>query len=239
MSQSTSLFVPIDLEALCVGVYDVQGTKNSPAYGTRQFARLTNDFSNLPYLDSDGQVQNGRKAALSEEVLPGYFNLAGGDPLDIGVHLHWALPDALTHGESTDQGTIDFPEAPNRWLVVRMVESNNQPEVTAWVVTSDELWDKEGASPDKQNQQSRAVPLQPVINKLPTKSFSAMGRVTEYTSWDEPVNQPAISKNTALGYGIPTYAAVYAHSQNVFGFYDPLDDHAFFTSSNISRFLAF
>src|SRR5436189_2625343 len=40
----------------------------------------------------------------------------------IGVHLHWALPDALTHGvkpAGDAKAPIQFPLVPNRWLVVR------------------------------------------------------------------------------------------------------------------------
>ena len=58
-----------------------------------------------------------------------------------GVYLHWALPDALTHGNAEGDTAI-FPAAPDRWLVLRMSPSGrflarNQigmRAVTGWVL---------------------------------------------------------------------------------------------------------
>src|SRR5450759_4284740 len=36
-----------------------------------------------------------------------------------GVYLHWALPDALTHGDATGD-EVKFPAIPDRWLVIRV-----------------------------------------------------------------------------------------------------------------------
>ena len=39
-----------------------------------------------------------------------------------GVHLHWALPDALLRGkESEAGGELEMPELPDRWVVLRML----------------------------------------------------------------------------------------------------------------------
>lgn len=35
-----------------------------------------------------------------------------------GVHLHWAMPDGLTHGREKE-GRTTYHALPNRWLVVR------------------------------------------------------------------------------------------------------------------------
>ena len=45
------------------------------------------------------------------------------DPLAPGVHLHWALPDALTAGEAIDvdgDGDLEMPPLPDRWVVTRV-----------------------------------------------------------------------------------------------------------------------
>src|SRR5262245_36318994 len=94
-SRGPSLVVPIDLAALCVGQNDQGGTTEQP-YGTGNFARIAADFSILPYLNDDGASVNTR-AYVSEQVVPQPFaEVPSG--LEPGVHLHWALPDALAHG---------------------------------------------------------------------------------------------------------------------------------------------
>ncbi|KAL2214431.1 hypothetical protein CC79DRAFT_1392288 [Sarocladium strictum] len=71
-----------------------------------------------------------------------------------GVYLHWTIPriyrSGITDAEKEDSATgglPNFPEAPSRWLVVRLIQdmSTVQPEaarttlqpLTAWVVESD------------------------------------------------------------------------------------------------------
>ena len=66
-----------------------------------------------------------------------------------GVHLHWALPDGLTHGIAGQNGQgADFPMIPNRWLVVRLWDqTETKPESSlqfrAWIVESDTITDKD------------------------------------------------------------------------------------------------
>lgn len=226
MATSNSLYVPIDLEAFCVGVYDVNG-KDGSGYGTSNFAKISNDFSRLPYANSGGEQIHANNAPVSETVLPGHFAENPVKILDTGIHLHWALPDALAHGENDESGSITFREAPNRWLVVRTVKTDAAPDLTAWVVASDQLWDQasdfDSANP---NFISKAVPIKAMLNS-PDKPFQAMGFTTDYSSFEEASVKQAISKHTAVGYGETTYAAAYAHSQNVFGLYDQLKDYAF------------
>lgn len=56
-----------------------------------------------------------------------------------GVRLHWALPDALTHGRTPEGGgeTI-FPLVPNRWLIARFnLPAGGKWECKLWVIQSD------------------------------------------------------------------------------------------------------
>ena len=74
------------------------------------------DFSRLPYWDGRREV-NRDVANISEELIARPFQDRGLQ-LKKGVHLHWALPQALTRGAIGEDGTT-FPAVPNRWLVTR------------------------------------------------------------------------------------------------------------------------
>ena len=60
-------------------------------------------------------------------------------PIEPGIHLHWALPNALTHSRHDGDGETEQPCIPNRWLVVRMWRTIGDSTVStkAWVVESD------------------------------------------------------------------------------------------------------
>src|SRR5205814_2146006 len=47
------------------------------------------------------------------------FDTSSANNPTVGIHLHWALPDALTHGGQADTGQFAFPLVPNRWLIAR------------------------------------------------------------------------------------------------------------------------
>ncbi|MCU0910417.1 MAG: hypothetical protein MUE98_03455, partial [Rhodobacteraceae bacterium] len=224
---SDTLVVPIDLAALCVGATDVNGSATQP-YGTKDFSRLAPDFSLLPYA-ADGIARNSGPY-LSTQVLPGTFQKAS-DPLDVGIHLHWALPQALTHGTQDEAGAIAFQAAPNRWLVLRIATNTAVPkspstDLKAWILESDRLWDGEAPlqpGDPVQNMTSLAVPIEPDPNVQPNKSWKSLGRVFQLDGWSEdPSAQRA--DLTSLGYGEATYAATYQLCPNVFGFWDTLDD---------------
>ena len=86
------LVVPIDVEALCIGT--------DPG---AVFQQIPFDFSKLAH-----------SAYLSSAIAAGGLNT-----LPKGVHLHWALPDALTRG-AENGGSVRFPAVPDRWLVTRI-----------------------------------------------------------------------------------------------------------------------
>lgn len=88
------LLVPVGLEAMCVGAADAERfSRFAPnmaefaalpcAADDRQTANIADDFVNAPFFPTD-------------DVKP---------PMETGVHLHWALPDALTHGRMVYQLT--------------------------------------------------------------------------------------------------------------------------------------
>jgi hypothetical protein len=112
------LLVPIHLDAL----YLPNGMS---------VAEATADFSRLPYFQ--GRDHNPDTVNLSESILTQAFqnkNLY----LKPGIHLHWALPDALTkEGKQTKERENNFPAVPNRWLVRRKSENGDKN----WIVESD------------------------------------------------------------------------------------------------------
>ena len=207
---TTNLVVPIDVAALAVGVDD----------RLQSFAKVAHDFSGLPNPDATGRVVDETVPHLASLVTPQAFQTGGLSP---GVHLHWALPDALARGE-TDGGKVRFTVTPNRWLVVRITDT-----CTAWVVESDHVWGPESVAPEDQNSVSRVVPVSRPTDPPPTPyapPYRQIGRVFDYADWTG--NQggrrdyaPARLR-TAVGYGTIEYAASYSHSPNVFGIWDPL-----------------
>lgn len=60
-------------------------------------------------------------------------------PPSAGVYLHWALPDALTHGNADGDTTIDFAAVPDRWLIARTRAIGGNWEAKFWVIESSYL----------------------------------------------------------------------------------------------------
>jgi hypothetical protein len=116
----SGLIVPIDVLAYCVGSVDAHG----PA---RSFAGATTNYRN--------QATDDRPAFLGINVTR-TADTAPLWPLESGVHLHWAMPDALTHA-ATGSGSVAFPPLPNRWLVTRIV--GNAQSARHWLIQSDAL----------------------------------------------------------------------------------------------------
>ncbi|MCP1846152.1 hypothetical protein ACVIHI_009068 [Bradyrhizobium sp. USDA 4524] len=222
----SALVVPIDLSALCVGKTDVNGSSTHP-YGTKDFARLAPDFSLLPYADQG--IANNPGPYTSDQVLTTAFQPSS-QPLDVGIHLHWALPQSLAHGTQDATGKITFPPAPNRWLVVRIasntaVATAPVTELTGWVVESDRLWDKRNDTVllPVQNAVSLDIPIKPNPIAASNKSFKTIGRIFPYVGWAEDTTAER-GQLTALGFGEAHYAASSQYCTNVFGMWDPLGD---------------
>jgi hypothetical protein len=200
-----TLMVPIHLDALYLA-------------SDRLLVEAMADFSRLPYFDGVRDV-NSNIANISEEIVSQPFqnqNLY----LKSGIHLHWALPDALTKGiqVSKDNGQTQtaFPPVPNRWLVTR---SRGETIETQWVVESDYLY-PEG---DGSQVGSIAYPIE--VQKDKHQPFRYLGRKVRLTDWQKnQVDAKYLPSLTAVGYGEPTFAAFYPNCHSVFGFHD--DDYA-------------
>jgi hypothetical protein len=173
------------------------------------------DFSRLPYYDGTRDV-NSEIANISEEIVSQPFqneNLR----LKPGVHLHWALPDALTKGAQTAAGTV-FPAAPNRWVITRRVmREGRYVAEKQWVVESDYLY------PEGVGGQAGAINISysPDAAKGERQPFRYLGRTLPFGAWRENASWAQYLKRlTAVGYGEPSFAAFYPNCHSVFGFYD-------------------
>jgi len=168
------LLVPIDVQALVVG----PGAEEP-------MVRLLSAVSAV-----DGQPPE----------FPDPF--AGGQKRGAGVHLHWAMPDALLRGELTDNtGTnrLALPPLPDRWVVLRLLTPAGAPQavVRGWVLEAD-----------------RAVKVD-------------LGAWPQAAGQAHPTGAPiAPEALTGTAGGAATWAATYDSVEDRFALYDPLDDLA-------------
>jgi hypothetical protein len=176
-----SLLVPVDVEALVV---------------SKLAQNLQWSYNRMKY----------NNAGKFENVRPSMF--AGADKPGVGVTLHWALPDGITHGLQASEGTeISYPYAPNRWLVIRYYDGKSK----AWVLQSDHLDPKTGIN----------LFLQP---DAATPTQTRIGKVWPAEQWPGEAGVKQQRFLMALGPGNPAFAAFTANINGVFSFYDDMSD---------------
>jgi len=82
----------------------------------------------------------GGEATVAVGGIPGDPDpFDGGAVLLPGVHLHWAMPDALLRGGTDDTtGELAMPALPDRWVVIRHLYpvGSRSVHITGWVVDS-------------------------------------------------------------------------------------------------------
>ena len=205
MSDSVRLMVPIRIDALLVGA-------NQP-HKDFQWTNLTPDFFLL------GEPKNDYLLG-SHPDLNRMFQEATGKFMPPGVHLHFRLPRALTHGEE-GPGKIEFPRIPNRWLVQRTYrDATKTLKHRAWLIKSD----AKAAKPWSRDNPGVTWPEFPVGQPAVFRSIGLClplnGPIIDTDEKDDP-EAPTL---TAIGWGDPTFAASYASCRSVLGFYDELDD---------------
>ncbi|MEN6331677.1 MAG: hypothetical protein ABFD57_06795 [Smithella sp.] len=195
---ASHLLVPINIEALVVG--NATGAK---------WVNLKPDFAKI-----------SEKQILGRQIERPAFEEPENNLHKPGVHLHWALPDGLTHGIAEEEGDIpDFPLIPNRWLVVRFwdQDESDKPNMIsrAWIIESDTITDDEDANimpvldPEKLKQ--------PPQNSGDYCTF--VGKAYELNNWQGERNAPRV-EITAIGYGDPAFAACYPACKGILGFHD-------------------
>ncbi|MGB3511271.1 MAG: hypothetical protein WBA93_18950 [Microcoleaceae cyanobacterium] len=217
---SKTLLIPIHVDALCLNKQ-------------QQVLRAMADYTLLPYIYKNYTYGSGQKN-LSETALAPLFNQEF--TLKAGIHLHWSLPDALTDGEHTINGTT-FPKVPNRWLIVR--KGGNQGAKT-WIVENDYLYPvlepgDNSPPPDAINiliqppHLATVDPNDPNTYQYPRYRY--MGKCWELSEWQaDTQNKEYAEELTAIGNQATvavfdevkaTFAAFYPNCHSVFGFHDP------------------
>ncbi len=151
---------------------------------------------------SEGGASWAETALSGDGLQPPPPFTARSAPRGKGAYLLWAPPDALARGRKphdNEEGPIEFPPLPERWLVLRISPSraySARRTVRGWVLKADE----EGAVP---------VPLEQYVDAIDPQDGAASG--------------PAV---TALGPGQLDWIGYFDNVQNRFGFHDPLADVA-------------
>src|SRR5262245_54880811 len=162
------------------------------------------------------------KVVLSETAVPalGGAPFNRDDKLQKGIHVHWALPDALTRATLLPKGGEDvavFPGVPDLWLVIRF---NPGPPIAqigakrtwrAWVVDSvqENSVDLSSVTPPHRDPDV----IHTIAGMLPNASglgYPGYGMVN--TKIHDTVD--------------PAIAAYYPSSRHRFGFHDTLSDLA-------------
>lgn len=169
------------------------------------------DFSQMPYTDGATDT-NSDVANVSEDLVPEAFedlNLT----LNAGIHLHWALPDALTQG-SEDDSVSSYPWVPDRWLITRPAIGDYPQK--QWIVESNYL------SPVGEETDGVSVPIDPDPDNGIDQPYRFLGRSISYDAWPTlDAGAEFMEGVTAVGYGETAFAAFYPNCHSVFGFHDP------------------
>jgi hypothetical protein len=176
------LLVPIDVQALYV----------EPG-STEPMVRLPMLVANV----------NGQPVEEPEAGMPDPFD--AGTPRPAGVHLHWAMPDALLRGTLKERGAgttnrLFLPLLPDRWVVLRVILPRGASEVvvTGWVLEAD-----------------RAV-------AVPLGSWTEGGAASQAAM---PAGSTVDrSQLTGTVGGAVSWSGVYDAVLNRFAFHDPLND---------------
>lgn len=199
------LFVPVMLDVLLMGK---PGKEEVLADFTPNYSML--DENNL----FGDQITNSGFA--SKQGLP-------------GAHLHWTMPDALLKGRQAADGSIEFPELPNRWIVMRFEVGAHRDRVKrkVWLVQSDAVTYTDGRT--KEGIQKTAIPCLRYDESagiwMPAGKdgayYAFLGSEGELSARDDKEAE-RFEKLTAVGAGDPLFCAFYPLCQTVFGFYDSL-----------------
>jgi hypothetical protein len=207
-ASNTGVIVPVDLVAFCVSESDA-------VQGTTKFSGATVDYQALTPTNLQAYTGALANRTLSAPPLK---------PLEAGVHLHWALPDALTKGKIDSAAPVRFDAVPNRWLVTRYAINGTTITPTSFVVESDGL-----STTLPAGQYAPLLPVQQQNSQAP--AFAYMGLRSTLANYTARLGQTAFPTATgqpfnAVSLGTPQFAAYYPEGRSSFGFVDTLADLA-------------
>ncbi len=193
------IMVPMATDILLVGDIDLPAP-NNPATGT-------------PLADTKINYYN----LFSQQIAdPAPFQLVNRDShLQVGAHVMWTLPYALRRSkQDKSSGDVNFPFAPNRWLITRLeyasLADGSAPNVISHVVVSDAI------SPSD-------YPPNPINSQYPEAAgpypFSTIGKSMPLSEWTGE-GGPETPFLKSAGPGALSWSVTYDNVRNVFGFYD-------------------
>ena len=210
MSDPNSLLVPMSVEALVVN--------HSVRTGGNAFLRNEMQFDNLArYRDADPGFSMNDIAFTGTAPVHGvpadeYYN---------GIYLKWRMPTYFTHGEQDSvTGSTDYPEVPNRWLIVRFSGPITARVATAWIIESDYRLPTPPPTPANYAQQGSHY-VAPGNGNTPIGAL--IGRNVALGTWTEPGTTLHLR---AIGPGDPAFSAYQTHCNNVFSFVDTIADYS-------------
>ena len=228
----TSLLVPISVDALSLDkAQRVVGPDLD--FARLPWAGIDRDHnSDTPYLASSANSQPFRERLIH---------------LDSGAHLHWSMPDAFTRGNYRSKpwaaepvGDLYFPAAPNRWVVTRREYGSDHIEAS-WLVESDFIHPQtaDNARSDDTDQLpityphpspnpgvapflrlGRAIALDSAGGSLPFQPIGQNNTGNHKTKAEGSYLPELGQRLTAIGWGDPNFAALYANCRSVFGLHD-------------------
>lgn len=225
--------IPLNIKALRV-------SKNDQTTIVGKFKGRTAVFEKLPYQN------HGTGSSTGDAIVqPLESNSSPANPLGAGIHLHWALPDFFKRGVQPAQGgDLEFPRAPNRWLVTRYLsifdptsQSYEAAVPKSFLVESDYI--SQSPQPDAFGviRPAISVPL-PVNPSYGEQPYRYMGRVLNYDSWSPSQESPSDflpsyqDENgnplylNSIGFLGPGFSAYYPDCSSVFGFWDHFKDNS-------------
>ncbi len=226
--------IPLNIKALRVSTRDADTV-------TSDFKGRMGRFENIPYSGSSGT------SASDHVIEPLESDNHPLSSLQAGIHLHWELPDYFKKGVQSSEGKkVRFPQAPNRWLVIRYLklgydyskENRNEWEpgfrFHSWIVESDFISETPVIDSDGITRPSVSVPL-PVKPLQGGQPFRYMGRVSDASTWQGPSPQDQYLRDfqnadgtpcslNALGFLGPAFSSYYPDCCSVFGFWDTFKD---------------
>lgn len=215
--KKSGLIIPINVVAFCVSEIDESETTG------RFFAGATTIH--------DKQKVTG--VYLGADITHSLTESAYYNKLKKGIHLHWALPDALTRSlmveEGDDEGYHKFPAIPNRWLLTRLyIDNNKKVETRSWIIESDSLNEKAPNLPDMDASMSVTTLVKVIDGESENLKFRYLGKWSElngdWVSTDYKFSDYAGDELTSVTSGEFSFAAYYPDCNTVLGFWDRLED---------------
>jgi hypothetical protein len=205
---SPFLFVPTNLQARVVRTPDAQGPWSSGPVRPNNRRKTFSDAMRYWYTGPDQQ----------QNLFP--FRRDPLEPLQAGVHLHWALPAALTRrAHGADGETATQPNIPNRWLVLRLSWRQGSDSIASvgWVIESDYLsrTPEAGGTPFPFLGDKR-------LDELVGDRFGYVGRTVSLSKWKEEHPEFRFDLKS-FGWGDPAFASYYPACKGVLGLHDKME----------------